>query len=154
MTNCVQVCRAFTCGRCVKYHDDSLPAGHPRKCSESHAVPKKEIKCCSTLLPGQETNTTRRNSPSAAFFSDDNRRALSFEDAFDGEANVLPRRLRSCFNWKGEPTGDHLHAVPRGEWNVEGLLLPVDAASPRGAWKTPLPIHMIRSRPISPFGFQ
>ena len=42
----------------------------------------------------------------------------------------------------------------RGEWNVEGLLLPVDAASPRGAWKTPLPIHMIRSRPISPFGFE
>ena len=96
MTNCVQVCRAFTCGRCVKYHDDSLPAGHPRKCSESHAVPKKEIKCCSTLLPGQETNTTRRNSPSAAFFSDDNRRALSFEDAFDGELKVRRRRLKKC----------------------------------------------------------
>ena len=107
MTNCVQVCRAFTCGRCVKYHDDSLPAGHPRKCSESHAVPKKEIKCCSTLLPGQETNTTRRNSPSAAFFSDDNRRALSFEDAFDGEANVHSRRLKKCGGKDNTKTHSH-----------------------------------------------
>ena len=33
---------------------------------------------------------------SEVIFSDDDRRALSFEDAFDGEANVQPRRLKSC----------------------------------------------------------
>ena len=38
---------------------------------------------------------------SEVIFSDDDRRALSFEDGFDGEANVQPRRLMYC-GWKGE----------------------------------------------------
>ena len=33
---------------------------------------------------------------SEVIFSDDDRRALSFEDAFDGEIKVQPRRLVSC----------------------------------------------------------
>ena len=33
---------------------------------------------------------------SEVIFSDDDRRALSFEDGFDGEANVQPRRLMYC----------------------------------------------------------
>ena len=43
---------------------------------------------------------------SEVIFSDDDRRALSFEDAFDGEANVQPRRLKSCFGIK---TKTHVH---------------------------------------------
>jgi len=43
---------------------------------------------------------------SGVIFSDDDRRALSFEDAFDGEANVQPRRLKSCFGIK---TKTHVH---------------------------------------------
>ena len=42
---------------------------------------------------------------SEVIFSDDDRRALSFEDGFDGEANVQPRRLKSC-------GGKHKHWVP------------------------------------------
>ena len=65
LTHCMQTCRAFQAGRCVKYHDDNLPHGHPRKCSETHDMPKKQIKCCS-ILSFQERSTTRRGSPPAA----------------------------------------------------------------------------------------
>ena len=52
LTECIQTCRAFQAGRCIKYHDDSLPDGHARKCPETHDMAKKEIKCCSILEPG------------------------------------------------------------------------------------------------------
>ena len=54
LTGCIQTCRAFQAGRCIKYHDDSLPDGHPRECPETHDMAKKEIKCCSILVPGDE----------------------------------------------------------------------------------------------------
>ena len=40
-------------------------------------------------------------------FSDDDRRALSFEDAFDGEVKVQPRRLEDCTRKYGHHTGNH-----------------------------------------------
>ena len=54
MHSCVQNCRAFERGRCIKHHDSSLPAGDPRRCFEQHDKPKNQIKCCSTLVPGDE----------------------------------------------------------------------------------------------------
>ena len=54
MHHCVQVCRAFERGRCVKHHEASLLVGDPRRCSEEHDKPKSEIKCCSILVPGDE----------------------------------------------------------------------------------------------------
>ena len=51
MHHCIQVCRAFVRGRCVKHHEASLPVGDPRRCYEQHDKPKGEIKCCSTLAP-------------------------------------------------------------------------------------------------------
>jgi hypothetical protein len=49
--NAVQVCRAFERGRCIKYHDNSLPIGHPRRCMETHDREKSTIECCSLLEP-------------------------------------------------------------------------------------------------------
>ena len=54
MHSCVQNCRAFERGRCIKHHDSSLPVGDPRRCFEQHDRPKNQIKCCSTLVPGDE----------------------------------------------------------------------------------------------------
>lgn len=54
LTDCIQTCRAFQAGRCIKYHDDNLSDGHPRKCPETHDMAKKEIKCCSILVPGDK----------------------------------------------------------------------------------------------------
>ena len=54
MHHCVQNCRAFERGRCIKHHDISLPVGDPRRCFEQHDRPKNQIKCCSTLVPGDE----------------------------------------------------------------------------------------------------
>ena len=54
MHHCIQVCRAFERGRCVKHHEIGLPVGDPRRCSEEHDKPKSEIKCCSILVPGDE----------------------------------------------------------------------------------------------------
>ena len=47
---------------------------------------------------------------SEVIFSDDDRRALSFEDAFDGEIKVQPRRLRDCTK---DNDDDHDH---KNDW--------------------------------------
>ena len=44
---------------------------------------------------------------SEVIFSDDDRRALSFEDAFDGEANVHSRRLKNCGGKSDRGTHSH-----------------------------------------------
>ena len=31
-----------------------LPVGDPRRCYEEHDKPKSEVRCCSTLAPGDE----------------------------------------------------------------------------------------------------
>ena len=54
MNNAIQVCRAFERGRCIKYHDNSLPIGHPRRCTETHDRDKSTIECCSILEPGHK----------------------------------------------------------------------------------------------------
>ena len=56
-------------------------------------------------------------------FSDDDRRALSFGDAFDGEANVQPRRLKKCTDKDGkrlQPVGSrhYHHYNPFTNWVV------------------------------------
>ena len=58
---------------------------------------------------------------SEVIFSDDDRRALSFEDAFDGEIKVQPRRLRKCISQKiGHD--DHWHYGKEkeriGNWHI------------------------------------
>ena len=54
---------------------------------------------------------------SEVIFSDDDRRALSFEDAFDGEANVHSRRLKNCGGKSDR--GTHTHRFwTRTVWKV------------------------------------
>ena len=49
------------------------------------------------------------------FQNDEDQRALSFEDAFDGdsEAKVYPRRLQVCKDWMGGTT--HQHEIGGGD---------------------------------------
>ena len=54
---------------------------------------------------------------SEVIFSDDDRRALSFEDAFDGEANVHSRRLKNCGGKSDRGTHSHRFWV-RTVWKV------------------------------------
>jgi len=51
---------------------------------------------------------------SEVIFSDDDRRALSFEDAFDGEAKVHSRRLKTCVKSSNPDDDDdyHWHLAP------------------------------------------
>ena len=46
--DCVQTCRAFVRGRCLKTNIEA----DPLKCTEAHDKPKSEVTCCSMLKPG------------------------------------------------------------------------------------------------------
>ena len=54
ISNCLQVCRTFIRGRCIKSNDTTLAVGDPRRCTEMHDKPKSEIKCCSILKLNDE----------------------------------------------------------------------------------------------------
>merc|ERR1711957_831793 len=76
------------------YLDDQRDVSYDVTCDISMAVCESTPNSLCDALTNSEV-----------IFSDDDRRALSFEDAFDGKIKVQPRRLRDC---KG-PYDDHDH---------------------------------------------